>query len=665
MKHRTDIDGLRAVAVVPVVLYHVGLATFSGGFVGVDVFFVISGFLITSMITEDLRRDRFSLRTFYERRIRRIFPALFTVLLATTALSALILLPRDFASYGRSLMATALFGSNIFFWGGSDYFDAEAHTKPLLHTWSLAVEEQFYLFFPLLLLLIHRWMPGRWKGWILGLAVLSLATSLWGVSRYPEASFYLLPTRAWELFLGALLALGAFPALERQGLREAAAVLGVVLLGIAVCAFSESIPFPGAYALVPCVGAALVISAGMHGTNRVSRLLSLRPVVFIGLISYSLYLWHWPLLSLARHLTLDPLTGVQRSAIVALSVLLASLSWRFVEQPLRRPPGAAARGTPVFVWAGAVSAVAVVLGTFGYRSGGWPARVSPRVQALDAAQQDFNQTRSRCHASNRHPITYADACVYGTPGAPTRFAIWGDSHAAELSVAMGELAANVQSSVRLLSYSSCPPGLAFEHKKLAQCARHNAEVLRRMQGDTALDVVFLVARYAGGFGEPGNRFFEEYQKAAMALARSGKRVVLIYPWPEYPYSVPAHLARSALRGEDLARVGMTRAAFDSQSGRFVTMLDRIRDGDRIGRADPARLLCRTAFCTTYADGKALYFDDDHLSVSGARFLAPIFQPFIGPRATAAVTSTPAGHERGTAVPLPPAIPAKAVTAPPS
>ena len=631
MKHRQDIDGLRAVAVIPVVLYHMGLTAFGGGFVGVDVFFVISGFLITSMITEELRRGRFSIRTFYERRIRRIFPALFTVLLVTAVLAAFILMPADFASFSGSLVATALFGSNIFFYKKAGYFGDEAHTKPLLHTWSLSVEEQYYLFFPLLLLLIHRKASGRWTPWILGLGGVSFAASVWGVERYPEATFYLLPTRAWELFLGALLALGAVPALRAQWQRELAAVLGVVLLAVGFCTFG-GIPFPGAAALVPCLGAGLVIFAGTDGTTRVSRLLSHRTLVFVGLISYSLYLWHWPLLSLGRHLTGTPLTLAQAWGLVALSLMAATLSWRYVEQPMRQRSGTKPRPARVFALAGAVSVLAIALGTAGVRSGGWPGRVSDRAVALDASRKDFNRTRSRCHGSNGNPITYATACRYGPTGAPARFAVWGDSHAAEVAVALGEMAGDRGSSVRLLSYSSCPPVLAIARRKLVRCVRHNAAVLDAMMADPALEAVFLVARYAGAYDDAAEerQFYSEFQKVASALSGAGKRVVVIYPWPEFPYSVPAHLARSALRGQDLARLGMSRAEFDRQSSHIVTMLDRMVDGTHILRADPARLLCRNTVCAEYANGRALYFDDDHLSVSGARYLAPVFLPFLGP-----------------------------------
>lgn len=646
MKHRPDIDGLRALAVVPVILFHIGLPAFSGGFVGVDVFFVISGFLITSMITEDLRQGRFSLADFYERRIRRIFPALFTVLLGTALLASIVLLPRDFASFGKSLVATALFGSNIFFWRQAGYFDLESHTKPLLHTWSLSVEEQFYLAFPLLLLLIHRWMPRQQTRGIIALAVLSLGISIWGVARYPEAAFYLAPTRAWELLLGALLAVGVFPAPERQGTRELAAGLGILLLASSFYTLSIATPFPGLNALQPCIGTALIISAGTQGTTWVGRLLTVRPIVFIGLISYSLYLWHWPLISLIRNWTLEPLTFPQAVTVIALSVAAASLSWQFVEKPLRRRGSAVTRRATVFAWAGAVSVVAIVFGNLTYRSGGWPGRVGPDVLALDAAQRDFSPSRATCHANNAKRIGYGQACIYGAKGVKPRFAVWGDSHATELGPMLGEVAAGIQGSVRLVSYTSCPPALSFRQRKLLQCARHNAEVLRDMRADPELDVVFLVARYSGAFTARGNSFLEGFTAIATSLAESGKQVVIVYPRPEYRYSVPVKLARSAQHGDDLKRVGMSRADFESQQGRFVALLNGITGPGKIFRIDPTQRLCDASFCQAYADSAPLYFDEHHLSVAGARYLAPLFEPFVRPREARTIAVEAGSEPRG-------------------
>lgn len=623
---------------IPVVLYHMELADFSGGFVGVDVFFVISGFLITRIITRDLedKERHFSLRDFYERRVRRIFPALFAVLAVTTLLAFLVLLPRDLNDYAKSLVATAAFASNIFFYRQWGYFDAEAHTKPLLHTWSLAVEEQFYLVFPLLLVFLYR-LLGRRKYVRQVLSALALLSFVWTLSLLrsnPAAAFFLAPARAWELLLGSTLALGAVPTL-RPLAAEYAALAGVVLLAVAVLTFTGDTVFPGPAALLPCLGAALVIHAG--DATSVSRVLRWRPLVFVGLISYSLYLWHWTLLSLARHWSLAPLTLLQTWSVVALAVGCATLSWRYIEQPWRgrrdtssAEPGA--RGPlSVFAWGAAVSALALALGVVGWRARGWPDRVPPAAIAFDEARNDYNPRRGECHAHDGMFVAYRNTCRFGASTAVPRYAIWGDSHAAELVVALGELAEEAGSAVRMVSYTACPPGSVRGGAPdgNGNCALHQAAIQKAILDDDSLTLVFLVARYGYAREAQGDVYFVELGRVARALADAGKVVVLIYPSPEYAASVPMLLARAVKRGDSPEALGMTRVAFERQRAASVRALNAIRTDRRIQMLDPAVRLCTAALCRVYGDGHALYFDDDHLSVHGARYLAPAFARFFG------------------------------------
>jgi peptidoglycan/LPS O-acetylase OafA/YrhL len=348
--YRADIDGLRAVAVVPVLLFHAGFPAFGGGFVGVDVFLVISGYLITANILGHSDGGRFSVIDFYARRIRRIFPALFAMLLGTAAIGLLVLLPGDLADLGREVSAATAFASNVLYWRETGYFEATAGQKLLLHTWSLAVEEQFYVAFPLLMYLAARADISRVLV-IAGALALSFALALWGVRHEPAATFYLAPTRAWELLLGALLAAGAIPAPARRRVRDGLSLLGLGLIAWGVLAFSPRTPFPGASALVPCLGAALVIHAGAGGRSLGGRLLGSPATVFVGLISYSLYLWHWPLLVLAKYYAVRELTGAEVLAVLLLSVLVATVSWRFVERPFGKgdcsPPARGCSRRPV------------------------------------------------------------------------------------------------------------------------------------------------------------------------------------------------------------------------------------------------------------------------------------------------------------------------------
>jgi peptidoglycan/LPS O-acetylase OafA/YrhL len=332
MQYRQEIDGLRAVAVIPVVLFHAGVKFLSGGYVGVDVFFVISGYLITGLIMDDLHEGRFSILGFYERRARRILPALFLVLLCSTVAAWMLMLPLQLEEFGKGLVSVGLFVSNVLFWKESDYFASDAHLNPLLHTWSLAVEEQYYLVFPLMLLLLWRLGTRFVFGVVLVVALASLAVTEWGWRESPAANFYLAPSRVWELFAGSLCAflLGAGRCRPSTPLSAA----GLALIVFAIFAYDSATPFPSLYALAPVVGTALVILFGGEPTLT-ARLLSLKALVFVGLVSFSFYLWHQPVFAFARIRNLVEPPPQAMWLLSALSLALAALSWRYVERPFR------------------------------------------------------------------------------------------------------------------------------------------------------------------------------------------------------------------------------------------------------------------------------------------------------------------------------------------
>jgi len=337
MDYRKEIDGLRALAVLPVILFHAGFETFSGGFVGVDVFFVISGYLITTIILAELEQGKFSIVNFYERRARRILPALFLVTLVCIPFAWLWLLPSDMKDFSQSLVAVSVFASNILFWRESGYFDTAAELKPLLHTWSLAVEEQYYVLFPLFLMLF--WKLG--KRWILVtlwlVFVASLAVAQWGAYAKPAAAFYLLPTRGWELLIGAFAAFYLSKANRIEfgkGLSEFGGWLGVALIIYAVFAYSKATPFPGFYALVPTIGAVLVILFATQQTT-VGKFVGNKAFVGVGLVSYSAYLWHQPLFAILKHSDFDDTKGIY-AILICLTLVLAFVSWKFVEALFRK-----------------------------------------------------------------------------------------------------------------------------------------------------------------------------------------------------------------------------------------------------------------------------------------------------------------------------------------
>ncbi|RVU85969.1 acyltransferase [Leucothrix sargassi] len=335
MQYRAEIDGLRALAVVPVVLFHAGVAGFSGGFVGVDIFFVISGYLITSIILNEQQKSSFTLASFYERRARRILPALMFVVLASVLAAWYLLLPTELVDYGKSLMSVGVFASNILFWQQSDYFAATSDFIPLLHTWSLAVEEQFYLVFPLFMMATIAWLA-RSRVWVLAaLAVLSLLYCEWAWRHAPEANFFLAPSRAWELIAGVLC---AFYLQKQQSLsmnvKQLGSLLGLALTLYSIFFFTKAVPFPSLYALAPVVGTALIIVFAERDTL-VGRLLSFPAFVGIGLVSYSAYLWHQPLFVFSRINSYEELSTTTLLGLSVLSFVLAYISWRWVEKPFR------------------------------------------------------------------------------------------------------------------------------------------------------------------------------------------------------------------------------------------------------------------------------------------------------------------------------------------
>src|SRR6185437_11564090 len=345
-RYRADIDGLRAIAVLLVVASHLHVAHFAGGYIGVDVFFVISGYLISSNIVPQIRAGSFSLTDFYLRRIRRIFPALIVMLAATIPLAWRFLFPTEMVEYARSLLAAVFACSNTLLWSWGGYFASQNELKPLLHTWSLGVEEQFYLLFPLCLLALTRFRQQAWiKPFICALAVVSLVAASILAYRNPHAAFFNVGLRAWELMIGAILSQRYVPSPHRRISRELATVLGLLAIVLPAILYTATSTFPGLTALPPCLGAALIIAAGENGASLPSRLLSLPPLVFFGLISYSLYLWHWPVQVFynLRHLQTCapgscavPINHTAQASIFLVSTVIATLSWQYVETPFRR-----------------------------------------------------------------------------------------------------------------------------------------------------------------------------------------------------------------------------------------------------------------------------------------------------------------------------------------
>jgi peptidoglycan/LPS O-acetylase OafA/YrhL len=647
MKYQPEVDGLRALAVLPVLFFHSGWAVFSGGYVGVDVFFVISGYLITGILAAELADNRFSILNFYERRIRRIMPCLLAVIIASSVAAAILLVPMDFRDFAKSVVATLFFASNVLFFRQSGYFDEQSELKPMLHTWSLAVEEQYYIFFPVLLWLIHRYARDRMVLLLAPLAILSFAISVWGVRHAPAFTFFMAPTRIWELFAGALLALGLVPAIEKRFIREALSWLGLGLIGYAIIVFTESTRFPGLNALFPVVGAVLLIHSA-RGTSA-GWLLSRRVPVFIGLISYSLYLWHWPIIVFSEYRLGHGLSGLETVAAIAASLIVATISWRYVERPFRAK-GLVTRRR-IFQGAATAMAAMVALALAGVASNGWAGRFPEEVARLEGYANAYNPRREECHRDEDKLIPMEKSCVYGAATPPT-FAVWGDSHAIELSYALGEVAARHRKSVMQFTYSSCAPSLGLEIAIRPTCREYNDEVAAFLAQDHEITTVILVAAYGAHRGH-AEQFSEGMRRTVSLLLGAGKRVVLVYPIPTAPASIPRTLARYAAAGTALDRFTIDEAEYLSKNAFAFQLLDSISDANVV-HVLPHQRLCDGTSCAVQVGGTPLYYDQQHLSIAGAQYLEPLFEPLFGaPPATAA--SLPAAsppRSRGNPAPRP-------------
>ena len=622
MHHRSDIDGLRALAIIPVVLYHAGIPWVSGGFVGVDVFFVISGYLITGIINGEIVASGFSYGRFYERRIRRILPALIFMLVIVGVLSAKYLLPGDFSSFAASVIGSIFFYANFIFYGQSGYFDAPAATKPLLNLWSLAVEEQFYIVFPLLLGLAHR-LRGE-RGIVVAvwaIAVLSLAYSAYAVFNAPSAAFYLLPARAWELMAGALLALNAVPALKHRAAIEGLSLLGLggVLFGI--FGLDHHSLFPGPNALFPVLGAVLLIQYGER--SAVGRVLSWPPFVGIGLISYSLYLWHWPVLVLGQYASFVPLDLASKLILVGISIAMAIVSYFVVEGPFRKRVVARRRGT-LFVAAAASVALLFGLSQLTLAGNGLPQRLPPDVLKFAAAGADNNPRRDACHGEVE-VRPFASNCVYGNADAPPTYALWGDSHAAELVIPLGEMAAKLGQSALEVSNSGCPPALHVDANLRPNCPAQAQADLDGLEASPSIRTVFMISNYKL---YPVGPLFAGMREAIGGLQASGKRVVLVYPVPGLDQWGPGALARAAVLHLDPSVISISTASYLDRNRPYLDGLDRLAHEFHLSVVKPSDKICSASRCEAYGGGVSLYFDDNHLSVSGARFISDLLSPYI-------------------------------------
>ncbi|MDJ0922061.1 MAG: acyltransferase family protein [Henriciella sp.] len=646
MKYRPDIDGLRTVAVVPVVLYHAGVPGFSGGFIGVDVFFVISGFLITRILYDEMVEKRFSILHFYERRARRILPALFAVMLACLAAGWFLLSPEDYSHMARSAVSALVFLSNIWFWQNSGgYFDGATDYLPLLHTWSLAVEEQFYILFPLYLLIILRWGKEVSRSLTWALVLGSLLFAAWITPQMPSASFYLLPTRFWELGLGSLLALGLATVPLSQWVRELMAGIGLLLILFAVVFYNSATSFPGIAALPPVLGAAALIWAGASGSSLVGKALSWRPMVFVGLLSYSLYLWHWPIMAFARNwLMSSELPEPWQVATIAASFVAAWLSYKYVETPFRAGRGRPMTQSRVFTLSGIGTATLAIMAVGVIFTQGVEKRFEPAQLDLLASTQETRDNRD-CWGT-REP---EQLCTFGDEETNRngRWLLWGDSHAGALFPAIQSVAAT---EGVLLDFGVVPacgplPGLSRSDRDFGarqRCGKFNDSMLDHILSRDLYDTVILHARWP--LYVEGKRFGPEQGQVAVLgdrdsatfakdpsgnailventltelvdkIVAGGARVVIIGPVPELPWDVEASLKAEILFNRPASFALNVESALRRQA-RSEEIFRRLTDRDGVNYIPITSTLCQD-ICPTHTESTAWYEDSHHLTEAGA------------------------------------------------
>jgi peptidoglycan/LPS O-acetylase OafA/YrhL len=637
-QYRPDVDGLRALAVLPVVLFHTDIPGFSGGFVGVDIFYVISGYLITSIVAKDLSRGRFSLISFYDRRIRRIFPALFAMLFVCFLAGYLLLAPADFTTFGKSLVAITFFMSNIFFKrkGGTEgYFANASHTQVLLHTWSLSVEEQFYLFFPTTLLLITRYLKDFTKHILwLGICV-SFAINIWATQHAPQAAFYIFIPRAWELLLGALLAVKAVPLLKQRVSREIAGLAGLGLIAWAVVGLTKYTAFPGFAALLPCLGAWLVIYAGESGPSLTKSILSWRPLVFIGVISYSLYLWHWPIIVFTKYVVARPLiSGLSHGeaiAVIPSSILIAFLSYEFVESPFRGGDSRISR-RQIFAFGFATSALSAVLGFSLYLTQGFPGRFDSGTLQLITKNLDRKNDYENRYGNWKTQVRSEADIQFAYLGDPSskKIMFLGDSHALQLYPLIRDIYYDGALHGRGVIFAVAAGCLPAEHLNRIDpgfhCDSFTHFALRRAMRDD-IDTVFIgflasnssrlcpsvdgrcVSKLSGE--DASRRFFEELANQVQMLETHGKRVIVSLPFPLFDKSIPDLEARKA----QLQKFGWSLLATETSSQEARTELMSIGQALGVQIFDPRKSLCSNQTCITQIGGVSIYMDQAHIAAS--------------------------------------------------
>lgn len=640
--YRPEIDGLRAVAVLPVILFHAGFEIFSGGYVGVDIFFVISGYLISSIILKELEQGKFSIVRFYERRARRILPALFFVVVCCLPFAWAWMLPDELKRFGQSMVAVATFSSNIYFWRKTDYFAPAAEEQPLLHTWSLAVEEQYYLLFPLFLILCWRFGKSKVFWLITTAAVLSLGLAEWGWRNQPAANFYLLPTRAWELLIGSLLAFLPKAAVERSAsgkMAGPASIAGLALIFCSIFLFNKSTPFPSFYGLLPVSGTVLVIVFA-SSKNWTGKLLSTRPFVGIGLISYSAYLWHQPIFAFAKVISLGVLSQGMVVSLLCLTFILSVITFRYIETPFRAGTVALAAKKLLFPFSMGVLCILGFSGLITHLNNGFDTRLIQKYNSSEweEALAVNHGLAASCEYSESFSVKIE--CVNGEE--PNTI-LWGDSFAMHLAQGMVENQVQFIQATRSVcgpSFFDAPaPRRSVYNKAWSEkCFAFNQSVLIFLKNTKNIKYAVLASPFnqyvEGDYFNPARGIYtpsmEErigsFSRTVEMLKSLGIRPIIISPPPSPGFNIGACLKRQASGfytvGDRAKSCNFQTNVLPETAVAVREFVDKISMATSIKEIDFTDLICgEIGECQTRIDNVPLYRDEGHLSRSGSKLLA--------------------------------------------
>ncbi|MDA9966258.1 acyltransferase [Gammaproteobacteria bacterium] len=623
MNYRPEIDGLRALAVLPVIFFHAGYELFSGGFVGVDIFFVISGYLITSIIIGQMANDSFSIVKFYERRARRILPALFFVSFISIPFAWLWLSPNDLQNFGKSLIAVSTFSSNILFWMESSYFATDAELIPLLHTWSLAVEEQFYILFPLFLIVAWKLKIRLMIFILLCLFIISLSIAHWGSFNKPSATFYLLPTRGWELLVGVFAAfyLKNKKQSESNALNQFLSILGLIMIFFSIIIFSKTTPFPSLYALIPTIGTALLILFVTQNTLAY-KLLTLAPILNIGLISYSTYLWHQPLLAFARHSQAEELANITTISLCILSLIMGYISWKWIEQPFRNKSQISQKKVFIFSLTGmlALSLVGSIINI----KDGFLERYSENDMAIYAFRN--YDTAKLWNAGSCFLGTEENSKIFQDKCFASQTLIWGDSFGAALSPGLRELNTYKNIGISQLTTSACPSILYQDFPNNRNCKKNNEYVLSIIE-DYPIKQVFLHNQWSAYNDESISKLVATIEQ--ILLSNSIIEIFVVGGVPEWDPSLPRSLIKKNILLSDFDRdIYLFNPRVDKIDKKDQLIAKLIDDnfGKNVKFISVLEELCTNQKCLAVkGDGllEPFTFDYGHLTLSGSMEVASI------------------------------------------